>query len=401
MQRRTFLKLGTAAAVGMASSQASSNAESARNPHIQRYVRLGNTELTVSDISFGSSRLSDAKLVRYAYDKGVTYFDTAESYRGGASESAVGAALSGVRDEVVIASKTKARAGQSSKKMMIALENSLKRLRTDYVDIYYNHAVNDPDRMKNPEWAIFTERAIEQGKIRYRGMSGHGSRLVECLDYALDNDLVDVTLVAFNFSQDPTFEEELRYLFHYVALQPELIRVVKKARAKGTGVVAMKTLMGARLHDMRPYERDGATFAQAALRWVLAGGLIDSAAISMTGFAEIDEFISASGYRKVAEGDFNLLARYTSLQANRYCQHGCGICIDSCPNNLQIPEILRVRMYDADYGDRALAVAGYQALDQQAIACVECADQPCIGACPNSIPIAAYTQDAAKRFEIA
>ena len=401
MQRRTFLKLGTAAAVGMASNQVSSNAESAEIPRIQRYVRLGKTELTVSDISFGSSRLSDAKLVRYAYDRGVTYFDTAESYRVGKSESAVGAALSGVRDKVVIASKTKARAGQSSKQMMTALENSLRRLRTDYVDIYYNHAVNDLNRMKNPEWAIFTERAIEQGKIRYRGMSGHGSRLVECLDYALDNDLVDVTLVAFNFSQDPTFEEELRYLFHYVALQPELIRVVKKARAKGTGVVAMKTLMGARLHDMRPYERDGATFAQAALRWVLSGGLVDSAAISMTGFSEIDEYIGASGYRKVTDGDFNLLARYTALQANRYCQHGCGVCIDSCPNNLQIPEILRVRMYDADYGDRALAVAGYQALDQQATACIECVDQPCIGACPNNIPIAAYTRDAAKRFEMA
>lgn len=401
MQRRTFLKLGSAATVGIASSSVSVVAEKVSASKIERYVPLGGTDLKISDIAFGCSRLSDAELVRYAYDRGVTYFDTAESYRGGTSEAAVGAALSGVRDKVVIASKTKARAGQSSKQMMIALENSLKRLRTDYVDIYYNHAVNHPDRMKNPEWAIFTERAIEQGKIRYRGMSGHGSRLVECLDYALDNELVDVALVAFNFAQDPTFEEELRYLFHYVALQPELVRVIKKARAKGTGIVAMKTLMGARLHDMRPFERNGATFAQAALRWVLAGGLVDSAAISMTGFAEIDEYIGASGYRKVADSDFNLLARYTSLQANRYCQHGCGICIDSCPNKLQIPEILRVRMYDADYGDRALAVAGYQALDHQATACIECVDQPCIDACPNNIPIAAYTLDAANRFEMA
>ena len=108
MQRRTFLKLGTAAAVGMASNQVSANADDAKIPRIQRYVGLGNTDLTVSDISFGCSRLSDAKLVRYAYDKGVTYFDTAESYRGGNSESAVGAALSGVRHDVVIASKTKA-----------------------------------------------------------------------------------------------------------------------------------------------------------------------------------------------------------------------------------------------------------------------------------------------------
>ena len=399
MQRRTFLKLGTAAAVGMASNQASANADGAKIPRIQRYVGLGNTDLTVSDISFGCSRLSDAKLVRYAYDRGVTYFDTAESYRGGNSESAVGAALSGVRHDVVIASKTKAWERQTTAHMMQSLENSLRRLRTDYVDIYYNHAVNDPDRMKNPEWAIFTERAIEQGKIRYRGMSGHGSRLVECLDYALDHDLVDVALVAFNFAQDPSFEEELRYLFHYVALQPDLVRVMKKARKQGTGLVAMKTLMGARLHDMRPYERNGATFAQAALRWVLAGGLIDSAAISMTEIDKIDEYIGASGNRKVAANDFSLLARYTAMQAERYCQHGCGVCIDACPNDVQIPEVLRVRMYEADYGDRELAVAGYGALGNPAASCLDCTVQSCVGACPNNIPIASYTRDAVRRFE--
>ena len=401
MQRRTFLKMGTAAAVGMASSQAGASMADSSEPRIRRYVQLGNTDLTVSDISFGCSRLTDPNLVRYAYDRGVTYFDTAESYRGGASETAVGNALSDVRDKVVIASKTKAWEGESRTDMMRALENSLKRLRTDYVDIYYNHAVNDPDRMKNPEWAIFTERAIEQGKIRYRAISGHGSRLVESLEYALDHNLADVALVAFNFSQDPTFEEELRYLFHYVALQPELVRVMKKARKQGVGLVAMKVLMGARLHDMRPYESANGTFAQAALSWSLSGGLVDSAAISMTDFDKIDEYLGASGQLELSAYDFKLLARYVAMQSNRYCQHGCGICIDSCPNDIQIPEVLRVRMYDADYGDSELAVAGYQALDTQATACLTCTEQTCLGACPNDIPIAAYTRDAAKRLAVA
>ena len=398
MQRRTFLKYGTAATVSVAAAGASVGAEPAAPPKIRRYVPLGATGLEVSDITFGCSRLSDADLVRYAYDRGVTYFDTAESYRGGVSETAVGAALSGVRDQVVIASKVRASARESSAGMMRALEQSLRRLRTDYIDLYYNHAVNDPDRLKNPEWAIFTERAIEQGKIRNRGVSGHGARLVECLDYTLDHDLADVILVAFNFAQDPSFEEEIRYLFHYVALQPDLVRVLKKARGKGVGVLAMKVLMGARLHDMRPYETADTTFAQSALRWVLASGLVDAAVISMTGYAEIDEYLGASGGHNVADADFRLLARYAFNQSERYCQHGCGICLEACPNGIEIPEVLRVRMYDRDYGDTQLALDGYRTLGRQADRCLDCTGQECLGSCPNNIPIAALTTDTAFRL---
>ena len=82
---------------------------------------------------------------------------------------------------------------------MTALEGSLRRLQTDYIDVYFNHAVNRVERMRNEEWWEFTELAQRQGKIRYRGRSGHGSRLVDSLDYALEQDLVDVILVATLF----------------------------------------------------------------------------------------------------------------------------------------------------------------------------------------------------------
>ena len=95
----------------------------------------------------------------------------------------------------------------------------------------------------------------------------HGSHLVECLDYAIDKDLVDVILVAYSFGQDPTFIDKVRHTFHWAAIQTDLPRVLEKAKKKDVGVVVMKTLMGGRLNDMRPYERPGGTFSQAALRW--------------------------------------------------------------------------------------------------------------------------------------
>ena len=124
-------------------------------------------------------------------------------------------------------------------------------------------------RLQNPEWYEFAERAKRQGKIRATGMSGHAGRLIECLDYALEKGSVDVILVAHNFGQDPKFYQRFTRSFDFVARQPDLPRVLRQAKAKGVGVVAMKTLMGARLNDMRPFEKGGATFAQAAFRWVL------------------------------------------------------------------------------------------------------------------------------------
>ena len=110
----------------------------------------------------------------------------------------------------MVASKHKAWSGETRREMASALEGSLRRLRTDYLDIYFNHAVNDVRRLQNPEWSEFTDRAIRDGKIRFRGVSGHGSALTECLDYALDNDLADVILAAYNFAEDASFFEKLR-----------------------------------------------------------------------------------------------------------------------------------------------------------------------------------------------
>jgi hypothetical protein len=397
IDRRRLLGL-SAAALGPGLSTLTAEAAHAAHPAIRRYVRLGRTGLEVSEIGFGSASSHDPDLVRPALDRGVTFFDTAESYRFGWSEEAMGEGLRGVRDRVVLSSKTKAGARDSEADMMAALDGSLRRLRTDYLDIYFNHAVNDVARMRNEEWRAFTERAKAQGKIRFRGMSGHGSRLAECLEYAIEQDLVDVVLVAYSFGQDPDFYDRLRHTFHFVALQPELPRALDKAKEKNVGVIAMKTLMGARLNDMRPYEREGYTFAQAAFRWVLSSPRVDALLISMNSAEQIDEYVAASGGPELRGEDLQLLERYASLQHARYCRHGCSSCEGACPEQVQIAEVLRTRMYDVDYGDTALAVEDYAKLGPAASACLSCAHQACLRACPFGIPIPEFTRDAATRL---
>jgi predicted aldo/keto reductase-like oxidoreductase len=400
IDRRKLLGLGTAVAVGHPgfSALAAPNTDTTSSSRIRRYVTLGRTGLEVSEIGFGSASSYDAGLVRHALDRGITFFDTAESYRFGWSEEAIGEGLHGLRDRVVLSSKTKAGAGDTQAEMMAALEGSLRRLRTDYLDIYFNHAVNDVARMQNTEWWEFTERAKAQGKIRFRGMSGHGSRLAECLDYAIGQDLVDVVLVAYSFGQDPDFYDRLRHTFHFVALQPELPRALDKAKEKDIGVIAMKTLMGARLNDMRPYEKEGYTFAQAAFRWVLSSPRVDALLISMTSTGRIDEYVAASEAPEVRGEHRQLLDRYAYLQDARYCRPGCNLCEGACPEGVEIAEVLRTRMYAIDYGDPALAVEDYAKLGRGASACLTCAHQACLGACPYRIPIAEFTRDAAIRL---
>ena len=396
--RRRFLKASaTAVAAPLAGSNAvASNAfdktttPSEQSAEVRAYKRLGRTGLEVSDISFGSSRLrsGEERLVAHALNRGINYFDTAESYTGGQSETVLGRALKGQRDKVIITSKQFARAHSDVGEMMAELEGSLRRLQTDYVDIYMNHAVNHTDRLKNPAWGEFVERAKAQGKLRFTGMSGHAGRLIENLDYALDENLVDVILVAYNFGQDPAFYERLARGLDTIAKQPDLPRVLAKAKSKDVGVIAMKTLRGARLNDMRPFEKHGATYAQAAFRWVLSNTNVDALVISMTETATIDEYLGASGSKAVASTDMELLRRYAVMTGASYCAHACNDCEGACPHGVPIADVLRTRMYATDYRDLAFARDEYAQLERNATACLSCDGSPCASACTHGIPVA-------------
>ncbi len=395
--RRALLQRGALAGLGLSMRPmpaAAQQPERSAAAGVRRYALLGRTGMRVSDISFGGSQLGsrEGDTVRHALDRGINYLDTADSYGGGNSETTIGEIIRGKRDRIFLASKTYA--GPRRDQMMRALEGSLRRLRTDYVDVYFNHAVNDVDRLKNPEWHEFNARAKQQGKIRFVGMSGHAGRLVECLDYALDTDSVDVILVAHNFGQDPSFYQHFTRSFDFVARQPDLPRVLEKAKAKNVGVIAMKTLMGARLNDMRPFEKDGATFAQAAFRWTLSNRNVDALIVSMTSPTGIDEYLGASGWQSRAGLDLPLLQRYVRMNGHSQCRHGCGDCLGACPYGVQIDEVLRARMYAVDYGDLEIARREYAMLGAGASPCLSCAAQPCQGACPHGLPVERFVVQA-------
>ncbi|HLX04716.1 MAG TPA: aldo/keto reductase [Candidatus Binatus sp.] len=387
--RREFLRAGVLAGVGVSilPLAGAANASLEAAPQVRRYSTLGRTGLKISDISFGGSRLvsGEEDLVRHAFDCGVNYFDSADSYTDGESETVIGNALKGKRDKVYLTSKQMAQADDKRDAMMQTLNGSLRRLQTDHVDVYFNHAVNDPARLKNPEWHEFTAQARKQGKIRFVGMSGHAGNLAECLNYAIDSNQVDVILCAHNFGQDPRFFQRFTRDFDFVARQPELPGIMEKAKQHGVGVVVMKTLMGARLNDMRPYESGGATFSQAAFRWVLSNQNVDALIVTMTSRQMIDEYLGASGARVTAAADLQLLNRYASLNGDSQCRPACNECANACPYGVPIADVMRTRMYARDYRDTRFARTEYSMLSSNAAACLTCDAKPCAGSCPHGI----------------
>jgi predicted aldo/keto reductase-like oxidoreductase len=394
MNRREFLGrtgVGLGAGLGAVGAVHASTASAADQTgnRIRHHGRLGRTGISIADISFGSSRLQSGQenLVRHALDKGVNYFDTADSYTRGQSETVIGNALKGDRQHVAVVSKTRVRSNEDRNSIMRSLEGSLSRLQTDYVDVFFNHAVNDTSRLVNPEWFEFAELAKRQGKIRFTGISGHAGRLVDVVNHAVADDLVDVLLVSYNFGQDPAFYESLTRSFDTIATQSGLPAALARAKTRDIGVVAMKTLMGARLNDMRPYENAGATFSQAAFRWTLSNPHVDGLIVSMTSERQIDEYLGASGVSDVSAVDLDLLHRYAALNSTTYCRQACNDCDGTCPYGVPIADVLRTRMYATDYQDVPFARREYAELDVNAAACLSCSGAPCQDACSHGLAV--------------
>ena len=149
--------------------------------------RLPHTDLTVSRACFGTMTFGEqvdaeaaARIVDLCLDRGVNFFDTANAYTEGRAETILGGILKGRRNRVVLASKVGVKTGEpagvpplSRKSITVNLENSLRRLQTDYLDLYYLHMPDYETRIEESLGAM--DDAVRAGKVRYPAMSNYAS----------------------------------------------------------------------------------------------------------------------------------------------------------------------------------------------------------------------------------
>ena len=370
----------------------------ARAPHpawkgarIEAYRRLGRTGFEVSDVSLGSGAIAATPqgeaIARAAIERGVNYFDTAPDYAATGSEQVLGKAMVGVRDRMFLATKFCSpighlATGTSVADYMASVEGSLQRLRTDYVDLVHIHACDSIDRLMDPNVHEAFDRLKEQGKARFLGFSSHTPNLVPVANRALESGRFDVMMLAYHHGG-----------------WPELPDVIDRAAAADVGIVAMKTLKGAKHRGMQEFVGREDAYSQAAFRWVLSNPGVSCLVISFFHPQHVDEYLHASG-KPLRSGDVALLEEYDRAVAGTHCLPHCGVCLGSCPEGVPIADVLRHRMYFEDYGTEKRAMQEYARLEVDASACASC-PAPCAGACPYGIDIASRTRDAHRLLTIA
>ena len=355
---------------------------------VKSYRRLGRTGAMVSDISLGSGRIDDQAVALLALERGVNYFDTAPDYSRNGSELLLGKAIRehGSRDKMFLASKFCTAEGHLPPdapvpEIMRAVEDSLRRLQTDWLDLVHIHACDTVERLMAPTFHEAFDRLKEQGKVRFLGFSSHTPNLETVADRAIESGRFDVMMLAYHHG-----------------LFPGIPGIIDRAHRADVGVVAMKTLKGAKAENLPGLRDQSVAYSQAAFRWVLENPAVSCLVVSFFTPEQCDEYLYASG-TKPGDEDRALLERYDRLASADYCRPHCGACLDRCPEERPIDTVLRYDMYFADYGREVAAREKYARLGaaRDASACLGC-PAPCAGACPFELPIRAKMVRAHERL---
>lgn len=276
-------------------------------------IKLGRTGLMVSRSGFGAlpiQRISFEEagaILRRAYDSGINFFDTARYYTD--SEEKIGRALSGIRREIILATKGMAKDGKA---LLEGLDTSLKNMKTDYVDILQLHnpeALPDPDDPNGLYAGLL--KAKRQGKVRFIGITNHS---IEKAKKAAESGLYDTVQFPLNaLSSDVDLE------------------LIGLCREKNIGLIAMKALSGGLLSD--------ASIAFAFLRQY-------DNVVPIWGIQRMTELEEFLGFERnppaLNEEMWKRIEKDRAELAGEFCR-GCGYCMP-CPVGIHIRDAARISL---------------------------------------------------------
>ena len=353
-----------------------------------QYTTLGRTGIRVSRLGLGCMRLpvrddgkvdrpEAAALIRRALEGGITILDSHPNYHAGESEEVIGEALDGVpRDAYVLQTKTPIyKAPTEDDNFETRLDMSLRRLRTDHIDVYLYHSAALEHVKANGEAALeVMRRAREDGRIRHLGLSTHDTP--DNVRTLVDSGVFESILMQYNLldrKYAPCFEH---------------------ARAKGMGTSVMGPIGGGRLvhpSDLTTLVPGSSSAAEACLRFVWSDPNVDVAFSGMSTLEQLEENLAIAARAKPLEPD-ELDALEAEVEkrkalADLYCT-GCNYCMP-CPNGVNIPNCFLYMNWLAVYGLEGPARRAYAGLVEKeadasrCVACGECEDK-----CPQRIHIA-------------
>jgi predicted aldo/keto reductase-like oxidoreductase len=361
--RREFLK--AAGAMGMAPLFASpsslANASGKRTKEtlatgIVPTRPFGKTGVDVSILSLGGSLTftSRQRLLRQAFKAGVTYWDTAASYSGGDSEEGIGKYFSKYpedREKVFLVTKSDS---NKSGMMTDSLNESLERMKTSYIDLYFLHGISSTrglnDRVR--KWA---EREKGKGKIRFFGFSTHRN-MEECMIDGAKLGWIDGIMMTYNYMLTHT---------------DQMKAAVDACVEAGIGLTAMKTQAGwswkretePAIELKEQFLEKGFSEEQAKLKAVWENPHIASICSHMPNLKILMSNVAAALDKvTLSYQDMRLLEQYAHETASGYCAGCANICESTVNGHVPVSDVMRYLMYCRSYGDRDRARALFNEL---------------------------------------
>ena len=327
-------------------------------------------------------RTLSTPMIHRAIELGVTYFDTAIGYCNEDSQRALGDAIKGQREKLVISTKNHDY-GDDEKKWWSHLENSLERLQTSYIDIYNHHGINWKSYGENvePRLSKWMQKAKDQKLIRHICTSFHDD--AAAMKKIVDTQYVEVMTVQYNML-DRALEESIAY-----------------AHEKGVAVVVMGPVGGGRLgassEVLAAMIPNITRVPELALRFVLANPNVSVALSGMSTLQHVEENAKvASDPLALTSEDRSLIEQHLdrlAKMAGLYCT-GCNYC-KPCPNKVDIPSVFQKYNMGRVYGFWQLArneYAGLMRKGEAADACIACGE--CEPKCPQHLEIRRQLEEA-------
>lgn len=385
--RRTFLKSAAVStlAAGIAGPAATRSAEAAEPATTVPRRPLGTTGETVPILLMGCAQKFDPKydkLLHRAFKQGVDYLDTALSYADGQSHKTIAPFIKqvGDRSRLWITSK-----GRTDKGTVISFQESLdtclEQLETDYLDLYFMHAVDDPSFL-DPPFLKMGEAMRASGKTRFFGFSCHGDHQVECMQRAAEVGGIDAIMFRYSFAR-------------YGDL--ELNRAIDACVEAGIGLIAMKTQdsVPGDQEEVERFESANFNLHQAKLKAVWADDRIAAVVSHMDNTTKLAENVEAArSPLELTMAEMQQLQRIATRRAAFSCQGCSHLCESRVEGELRIARSLRYLMYAECYGEAQRGREAYARLSEAERAFDHLDLSEAERACPQGIRIAERLHEA-------
>jgi predicted aldo/keto reductase-like oxidoreductase len=417
--RRGFMKSSMAVFAGLGSSKGlpflnHKPVERTDGQEIKEYRTLGRTGFKCSDIGFGSSGVTDPAFIGAVLDSGVNYIDTAEGYLRGQVERAIGKAMQGRdRKKVFITTKLGLRDSVTKQDVITRANQCLERLRMDYIDCLQIHMPSTVAALKNQAYHDAIKDLKTEGKVRFSGLSNHGSQwgdVPETMEdvhlAAAEDGRFDVALLVYNFIQRDMGENILKAyrkknvgatlmktnpVLNYL----EMKEMVDKSQEEGKDVnpraKALVERLKARADQAEAFKSrynlsDFSAIRDAAIKFVLNNPDVNAVCPTILNYNDLDAYVSLSGSKFDLKAQ-NVLAVYKATFGEFYCRHACGQCEPRCPHGVPVNTIMRYNHYFMGQGKEKAAMLQYAALPtNKADVCSDC-EGHCQRACPHGVPV--------------